>query len=98
MRYGWRGEQVASMREHHPMNKRLMRWSPLGALLLALTACASQTTGGVRGPTPTSYPTLAPWVPTLTPTNAPYSTAAPGTMPQVDGLLYVATFDGSVLA
>jgi outer membrane protein assembly factor BamB len=86
------------MREHHPMNKFHMRWSLIGALLLALTACASQTTGGDRGPTPTTYPTLAPWIPTLTPTNVPYSTAVPGTMPHVDGLLYEATMDGNVLA
>jgi outer membrane protein assembly factor BamB len=80
------------------MNKRHLRWMLIGALLLALTACASQTTGGDRGPTPTSYPTLAPWIPTLTPTNVPYSTAVPGTMPHVDGLLYEATMDGNVLA
>src|SRR5690242_17933559 len=67
-------------------------------LLLALAACTSQTTGGATGPTPTTYPTLAPWVPTLTPTIVPYSTAVPGTMPHVDGLLHVATMDGSVLA
>lgn len=86
------------MCEHHPMNKCHLRWMLIGALLLALTACASQTTGGDRGPTPTSYPTLAPWIPTLTPTNVPYSTAVPGTMPHVDGLLYEATMDGNVLA
>jgi len=82
------------------MNQRHARWSLIGALILALTACASQTTGGAKGPTPTTYPTLEPWVPTLTltPTNVPYSTAVPGTMPHVDGLLYVATFDGSALA
>ena len=77
------------------------RWTLIGALLLALTACASQTSGA-HNPTasssPTTYPTLAPWIPTLTPTNVPYSTAVPGTMPHVDGLLYVATFDGSALA
>jgi outer membrane protein assembly factor BamB len=79
--------------------KRHARWALIGALFLALTACASQTTsGGVRGSTPTSYPTLAPWVSTVTPTTVPYSTAAPGTMPHVDGLLYTVTMDGSVLA
>ena len=70
--------------------QRQMRWTLIGALLLALTACASQTSGA-HGPSssPTTYPTLEPWIPTLTPTNVPYSTAVPGTMPHVDGLLYV---------
>ncbi len=82
-------------KQHHA------RWTLIGTLLLALTACANQTSGA-HSPTssssPTTYPTLAPWIPTLTPTNVPYSTAVPGTMPHVDGLLYVTTFDGSVLA
>ena len=82
-----------------PTKQRQMRWLLISALLLALTACASQTSGA-HGPSssPTTYPTLAPWIPTLTPTNVPYSTAVPGTMPHVDGLLYV-TYDGwNVLA
>ena len=76
-----------------------MRWLLISALLLALTACASQTSGA-HGPSssPTTYPTLEPWIPTLTPTNIPYSTAVPGTMPHVDGLLYVTTTAGDVLA
>jgi outer membrane protein assembly factor BamB len=80
------------------MKKNLTRLALNVALLLALAACASQTTTGASVRTPTSYPTLAPWVPTLTPTNVPYSTAVPGTMPHVDGLLYAATMDDSVLA
>jgi outer membrane protein assembly factor BamB len=85
------------MREHHSMIKRHTRWTLIGALLLALTACASQTPSGASEPTPTLYPTLAPWVPTVTPTTVPYSTAAPGTMPHMDGLLYEATLAGDVL-
>jgi outer membrane protein assembly factor BamB len=86
------------MREPHPLNKRHRGRTLISALLLAVTACASQTTGGVRAPTPTSYPTLAPWLPTLTPTDVPYSTAVPRTMPTVTGLLYEATMDGKALA
>jgi outer membrane protein assembly factor BamB len=86
------------LRENTHTKQRQMRWLLIGALLLALTACASQTASGASGPTPTTYPTLEPWIPTPTPTNVPYSTAVPGTMPHVDGLLYVATTAGVVLA
>jgi outer membrane protein assembly factor BamB len=78
--------------------RRHIRLALIAALPLILATCASQTTGGARGPTPTSYPTLEPWIPTLTPTNKPYSTAVPGTMPYVDGQLYTATAAGDVLA
>jgi outer membrane protein assembly factor BamB len=92
-----KGGFYACVREHLT-KKRHARWALIGALFLALTACSSQTTSGTGRATPSTDPTLAPWVPTLTPTNVPYSTAVPGTMPHVGGLLYVATFDGSVLA
>ena len=75
-----------------------MRLALIAALLFTLAACASQTKNGSRGPTPTTYPTLAPWIPTVTPTTIPYATAAPGTMPHVDGLLYLRSLDGTVSA
>lgn len=87
-----------SARSPFSPQRRHARLALFAALLLTLAACASQTTGGARGPTPTSYPTLEPWIPTFTPTNVPYSTAVPGTMPHVGGQLYATTATGDVLA
>jgi outer membrane protein assembly factor BamB len=79
--------------------RRRSRWALIAALLLMLSACASQTTTGASHPTPTwAGPTLGPWIPTPTTTTVPITTAAPGTMPRVDGLLYAATMDGTVMA
>jgi hypothetical protein len=80
------------------MNKRHTLGTLTSVLLLALTACGGQTASWIRGPTPTGHPTLAPWVPTLTPTNAPYSTAVRGTPSHVGRPLYAATMDGNALA